>query len=325
MDPILEWGIRLIAGLQQAAPWLRSPMQFFTFLGNEEFFFLFLPFLYWCVDVRLGVRVGVILTLSNSLKFFFKLAFHQPRPYWISEQVKAMSSEMSYGLPSGHAQDATAIWGTIGASGQAWLRWLTIAVILLIGFSRIFLAVHFPTDVLAGWLIGGLLLWAFLKWEAPVLAWFKRHTLGQQVGLVLAASFAAMAISFAGLACVPPTDPPEWAVNAARAAPPAPGKPAIDPRDMTSIVGVAGSFFGFAAGAILLFHRGNFDARAKWWKRIVRFVIGLVGVLILWRGLQMIFPRDATLIPQILRYLRYTLIGFWIAYGAPWVFIRLKL
>jgi hypothetical protein len=179
--------------------------------------------------------------------------------------------------------------------------------------------------MLAGWLIGGLLLWAFFRWETTVLAWFKRHTLVQQMGWAFVASLLLIALPFAGLAFVPPADPPEWAANAARAAPPPPDEPAVNPRDMTGPVGTAGAFWGLAAGVILLFHQTHFDARSELWKRVMRFVIGVIGVLIVWRGLQTILPREATLVPQILRYLRYALTGFWVGYGAPWVFMRLKL
>jgi len=325
MNPILDWGIHFIAGLQAAAPWLELPSRFFSFLGTEEFYLLILPFLYWCVDVQLGLRVGIILSLSNSLNGFFKLVFHQPRPYWLSDQVRVINAEASYGIPSGHSQHAVVVWGTMGASVKGWLRWLTVAVIFCIGFSRIALAVHFPTDVLAGWLIGAVILWALLKWEALVLAWFNRFTLAQKIGLAFAASMLLLIIALAGLAFVPPADPPEWEINAARARPPAPGESAINPRDTTGGVGVAGTFFGLAAGAILLFRQGGFDTRGKWSKRAVRFVVGLIGVAIVWLGLRMVFPRDVSLVSQVFRYLRYSLTGLWVAYGAPWVFGRFKL
>jgi membrane-associated phospholipid phosphatase len=325
MNPILDSGINFIAMLQSSAPWLKIPMQFFTYLGTEEFFLLVLPFLYWCVDVRLGVRVAVILSLSSSFNSFFKFAFHQPRPYWVSDKVQAMGSETSYGIPSGHAQHAVVVWGTIGSVGKRWLQWPVVALIFLIGFSRIVLAVHFPTDVLAGWIIGGLVLWAFLKWEAPMLAWFNHKTFGQKIGLAFATSLLMLLVALAGLAFVPPADPPEWETNAARFFPPEPGASAINPRDTTGEVGAVGTFFGLAAGAILLFHQGGFDARGKWWKRAVRFVIGVIGVAIFWMGLRMVFPRDASLVSQVLRYLRYAVTGFWVAYGAPWIFFKLKL
>ena len=325
MNPILDWGIDFIAGLQTSAPWLEAPSRFFSFLGTEKFYLFLLPFLYWCVDVRLGLRIGVILSLSDSLNTFFKFLFHQPRPYWVSNKVRVIQPEVSYGLPSGHAQHAVTVWGTTAARGKGWLRWLMVALIFLIGFSRIALAVHFPTDVLAGWLIGGVILWVFLKWEAVVIAWFNRFTLAQKIGLAFAASILLIIISLVGLAFVPPVDPSQWKADVARAFSLALDQAAIRLRATSGAVGVAGTFFGLVAGAILIFQRGGFDARGTWSKRTLRFVLGMIGVIILWLGLTTVLPRDASLVSQVLRYFRCALTGFWVAYIAPWMFIKLGL
>jgi len=325
MNPILDWGIHFIAGLQTSAPWLAAPARFFSFLGTEEFYLFLLPFLYWCVNVPLGLRVGVILTVSDSLNIFFKLVFHQPRPYWVSDKVRVIHAETSYGLPSGHAQHAMSVWGTMAAWVKGWLRWLIAALIFLIGYSRIVLAVHFPTDVLAGWLIGGVILWSFLKWETAVMAWFNRFTLAQKISLAFAASMLLLIISLAGLAFLPPADPLQWEITAGRAISLAPGQSAIHPRGTTGMIGVAGTFFGLVAGAILIFQRGGFDAAGKWSKRALRFGVGIIGLAILWFGLRKLFPHDASLVSQVLRYLRYAVTSFYVAYGAPWVFIKLGL
>jgi membrane-associated phospholipid phosphatase len=325
MNPILDWGIHFIAGLQTSAPWLAAPARFFSFLGTEEFYLFLLPFLYWCVNVPLGLRVGVILTVSDSLNIFFKLVFHQPRPYWVSDKVRVIHAETSYGLPSGHAQHAMSVWGTMAAWVKGWLRWLIAALIFLIGYSRIVLAVHFPTDVLVGWLIGGVILWSFLKWETAVMAWFNRFTLVQKIGLAFAASMLLLIISLAGLAFLPPADPLQWEITAGRAISLAPGRSAIHPRGTTGMIGVAGTFFGLVAGAILIFQRGGFDAAGKWSKRALRFGVGIIGLAILWFGLRKLFPHDASLVSQVLRYLRYAVTSFYVAYGAPWVFIKLGL
>ncbi len=57
----------------------------------------------------------------------------------------------------------------------------------------------------------------------------------------------------------------------------------------------------------------------------MRYLLGVAGVLIIRYGLKFIFPDGETVLAYFLRYLRYTLIGFWVAGGAPWTFIRLKL
>ena len=326
MNPVFHWGIHFIVGLQTSAAWLIAPFRFFSFLGTEEFYLLILPFLYWCVDMRLGLRVGVILSVSNSVNTFFKLLFHEPRPYWVSDKVRVINGEGSYGMPSGHAQNGIPVWGMIASSwGKAWRQGLMAIIIFLIGFSRIVLGVHFPTDVLAGWLIGGVVLWAFLRCEVPVMTWFNRFTLGQKIDLVFTASVLLIIVSLAGLAFVPPADPSQWEITAARVVSLAPGQLALNPRATMGTVGVAGTFFGLATGAILMFQRGGFDVRGSWWKRVVRFVLGAIGVVILWLGLRMVFPHDASLASQVLRYVRCGLTGFWVSYGAPWVFIKLGL
>ena len=140
-----------------------------SYLGNENFFFLVLPLLYWSVDATLGIRVAFILVTSNSVNSVFKLMFASPRPYWMSVDVKPMSVETSFGIPSGHAQNAMSMWGAMADGvGKRWAWVVSMLLTFLIGVSRLYLGMHFLTDVLAGWLIGGLLLWAFLAWWDPV-------------------------------------------------------------------------------------------------------------------------------------------------------------
>jgi len=157
------------------------------------------------------------------------------------------------------------------------------------------------------------------------MAWFNRFTLPQKIGLAFAASMLLIIISLAGLAFVPPADTPQWGSAAARAFSLAQGQVAIHARAIAGTVGVAGTFFGLVAGAILIFQRGRFDAHGPWSKRAGRFALGMIGVMILWLGLRMVFPRDASLVSQMFRYLRYALTGFWVTYAAPWVFIKLGL
>jgi len=68
------------------------------------------------------------------------VAFHAPRPYWYSKDVKALSAEGTFGLPSGHAQRAVVLFGALAAwlkRGWAWAA--AIALILLVGLSRLYL------------------------------------------------------------------------------------------------------------------------------------------------------------------------------------------
>ena len=154
MDVLIQNGIDWIIAIQSLGSWLELPMQFFTFFGNENFFFLVLPLIYWSVDASLGLRIAFILATSNYLNAIVKVLFAAPRPYWMSANVEPLSVEHTFGIPSGHAQNSAAIWGMTAAgatgAGKRW-AWITAFVLVfLIGFSRLYLGMHFVHDVLLG-------------------------------------------------------------------------------------------------------------------------------------------------------------------------------
>src|SRR5687768_4008018 len=102
METLTQNGIDWIVTAQSLGAWLQAPMEFFSFLGTENFFLLVLPLLYWSVDARLGLQVGFILITSTYFNGVLKLLFTDPRPYWISDQIIPLAAESSFGLPSGH-------------------------------------------------------------------------------------------------------------------------------------------------------------------------------------------------------------------------------
>jgi len=321
MDFLVPFGVNWIIAIQSLGAWLEAPMEFFSFLGTENFFLLVLPLIYWCVDANLGLRIGFILITSNYVNNIFKLMFAGPRPYWVSDKVIAFAAESSFGVPSGHAQNAVGVWG-IMASGvrKQWAWGVALALAFLIGFSRWYLGVHFPHDVFVGWLLGGILLWAFMQFWNPVEAWLKQKTLGNQVLIAFIVSVIFIALGAITVGRLDGyTFPATWRDNALRAGElPAP----------VSIEGsftLAGTLFGLAVGAAWIAARGGYQASGPVEKRALRYVIGLIGVVILWMGLGQVFPDNADLLSYFLRYVRYTLVGFWVSGGAPWLFFRFKL
>ncbi|HEY69452.1 MAG TPA: phosphatase PAP2 family protein, partial [Anaerolineae bacterium] len=196
-------------------------------------------------------------------------------------------------------------------------RWATILLallILVISISRLYLGVHFPTDVLTGWLVGVLTLVAFLRFEDPLGARLSKLSVPMQIGIAFLASIAiillgllAQALSVAPLA--------EWIQTAAQKG------AEIDPRSIDGVISSAGALFGLGAGGVLIFARNGFDASGAWWKRILRYLVGVVGVAAIYFGLKLVLPEGV----QVLRYLRYALVGFWVSYLAPRTFAALRL
>lgn len=322
MDSVLYLQTGVNVFLQSLGEWLKAPMQLFSFLGQEEFYLLVLPVLYWCVDAGLGLRVGLMLMVSGGFNALFKLAFHMPRPYWINRQVQAWGVESSFGLPSGHAMNAVAVWGTVAAflrKGWGWV--IAIVLMVLIGFSRLVLGVHFWIDVLTGWLAGTILLLMYLWLEKSALPWLREQKASY---LILLGGALSMGIMIAGgvilLMNAGWQIPGEWIDNAILASGEAP-----TPLDSASFISTSGALLGLAVGAVWLREKGWFQAEGTLLEKILRYVIGAVGVFILWYGLGKVFPRTEDVSGIFLRYFRYALVGLWIAYGAPAVFWQLKI
>jgi membrane-associated phospholipid phosphatase len=317
-------GIRFILWLQSLGNWLAYPMQFFSFLGYEQFYLLIAPALYWCVNAELGLRFGLFLMVSANINGLAKLAFHGPRPYWVDQRVRALGIESSFGIPSGHAQNAVVVWSTL--AGDLRRRWAWILVGLLIffiGFSRLVLGVHFPHDVLAGWLIGAILIYVLIQLEPRVKAWISQSSLSIQILVTLIVSLAFI---LAGLMINSSwgswTLPVEWVNNSHLARPEA---DPLDPTSFSEIVSNAGVFLGLAFGALLIRRKGGFSTIGLAWVKVARYFLGVAGVVVLWMGLGAVFPGGQDVLAFTLRFIRYALIGTWITYLAPLLFIRLKL
>ena len=75
-----ELDLSWVIAFQSLGDWLVSPMQFFSFLGTEEFYILILPILYWCIDTSLGIRVGIHHADEQRLEFHIQNAIHRSAP-----------------------------------------------------------------------------------------------------------------------------------------------------------------------------------------------------------------------------------------------------
>ncbi|MBV6396547.1 MAG: hypothetical protein HFACDABA_02145 [Anaerolineales bacterium] len=322
MDGLIQFGINFIIRFQALGDWLVAPMEFFSFLGSENVFLFVLPLLFWCVDAGLGIRIGIILLTSQVVNDVFKMAFHQPRPYWVSERVTGYASETGFGVPSGHSHKPLAIFGMIAAHyKRTWVWILVLTVVFLIGLSRMFLGVHFPHDLLLGWFIGGVMLWAFIKYWNPVAARLKQMSLGGQAATAFLVSLVFIALN--ALVVFLSRDfilPAEWIANATRA-----GGEAPNPFSIEGSVSAMGTLFGFCAGLAWINTRGGYQVSGPLTKRVLRYIVGFLGVAILYFGLKMVFPDGEDVMALVFRYIRYTLVGAWISAGAPWTFSKLQI
>lgn len=324
---LYDWGLQFVLSWQQGGDWLIVPMNGFTFTGNIEFYLLLLPILYWNVNRRLGVRLGIFLLVSIVINNLLKMILHSPRPYWVDTDVQLWTDpELSFGLPSGHAQNAVVMWGLLAFYGRrAWGWAVALLLVLLTGLSRIYLGVHFPTDVLTGWLLGLLLLWAGIHWERPIFNGLQRY---RPMGRLLLLFLISLLLTASGSLVsrwvqVGWSMPAEWTAAAVAVAAVAPM-----PFSLHDIVTATGALWGLSAGALLCTLWSDFATQASLRVKLLRFVIGAVGVLLLWQGLDKLFAllaAEESLLGYLLRYLRYSAVGIWVGVLAPMLFLRFQL
>ncbi|MFI6905405.1 phosphatase PAP2 family protein [Nonomuraea sp. NPDC050394] len=300
-----------IIALQGLPGWLEPVMEAVSLFGSEQTFLFLLPVLYWCVSPRLGLRMGVVVLGAAAGNAVLKLLFHAPRPYWVDARVRPLSLEGTFGLPSGHAQIATATWGALAAAvRRPWAWWGAVAAVALIGLSRVYLGVHFISDVVAGVLLGAAVLVLVVKLEEPAVRWWRGLSLARQ--LAASALVSVLPLGAAALASLPHagwSPPTAW-----RAA----GD--VDPAALDTLVAMCGSVLGMLAGASVMYRLGWFSVRGTPGRKAARWALGSVVVGAVWFGLRELLPDH-----DVLRYLRYALLTLWVQLGAPLTFIRLGL
>ena len=313
--------IPFIVWLQNIGNWLKEPMLFLSFLGTQNAYFLLMSWLYWCLDCQLGIQVGIGLLLSNGITTGLKWIFKTPRPYWESLQVFAFSTESSFGMPSGHALISTSVWGRF-ASGMK-KKLLTIIVCILvfgIGLSRVYLGVHFPSDVIAGWGIGLMLLILLMKFENSINHWLTNNNVPRKILLAFLSSILIIVIFL--ILNNQFTDwqlPAQWINNAEIAAP----FSEIDPVKLKDIFILSGSWFGMLAGWIWLQKSGGMLSQGEFWQLLLRFLIGMSGIVTLVYGMNSILPEIQSSLSYLITYIQYFLVSLWISLAAPLLFIKI--
>ncbi|TMR06680.1 phosphatase PAP2 family protein [Actinomadura soli] len=287
-------------------------MHVVSFLGSAAFYVPLLAVLFWCAAPRLVARATVILLFSAFLNTLLKLVFHDPRPYWTDPTVEGKASHTSFGMPSGHAQNAPVAWGFFAAQTRRWPLWAgATVVIILIGVSRVYLGVHSIGQVLGGWAIGLALLVAALGLEPVIVPWWARRHLAVQMTLALVGSLLLLAAAWGA---VQPLQDWQWPDTWARAVQAAGGR--TEPVTLIESARATGGFCGVLAGLSLLAARGWFDAGGKLWQRLARLPVGIAGGFAL-------FLLDGSNLVQA--FVAQAVLGLWVTAGAPEAFVRLRL
>jgi len=256
-------GPRLIEILQNLfAPQFNSIFAAITSLGDDAVLVGLGAVVYWCLDKRRGRLVTYVLLFGAYLNFFCKILVHWPRPPVELRIIE--KNETSYGFPSGHAQDSTTFWAWMSLEFRQWiLAALGIMIVVAVGISRIYLGVHYPAQVIGGWVIG------FIVAEVGVVAARNLPTRSKQSTVMTKALFVvAMLVPLAVAASL-------GATGGAN-----PGR-------------IGGYLFGFWLGNLAEARYVQFTTEVSGAQKILRIAIGgaVTGFLVL--ALQRILPETS--------------------------------
>ena len=267
-------------------PWLTKLMLVVTELGGETVFLVLALAMFWALDKKKGyllMTVGFAGTLCNQ---FLKMHFRVPRPWVLDPGFHAVEQALpdaaGFSFPSGHSQSAVGSFGSLALTARKrTFRWIFIALAMLVPFSRMYLGVHTPKDVLTGAAISVALIF-LLK---PLV--YREKGMGWVLGgmAVLAAAYLAFTRWYPF-----PADMDLYNLEHGR----------------ESACTLLGSALAVTVVYPLERRWVNFTTEGVWWAQILKILGGLALVLAVKAGLKA--PLEALLPALAARSLRYFLV-----------------
>lgn len=273
-------------------PFLDALMSALTHLGGETVFLIAALVVFWCVDKKQGyylLGVGFLGTLVNQ---FLKITCRIPRP-WVRDPdftiVEAAREEATgYSFPSGHSTSSVGTFGVIAVCAKKqWVRAVSIALCVLIPFTRLYLGVHTPADVIVG---SGISLVFITLLRSVALREDGRYLPHMFAGMtVLAAAFVAYMELYPF-----PAD--------------------VDPDNLHSALKNSYTLLGALLGMVVAYtvdRRRDFPVEGVWYAQVIKVVVGLVLALAVKEGLKA--PLEAVfgahMIARAIRYFALVIVA----------------
>jgi membrane-associated phospholipid phosphatase len=285
-------GLNIVTGLQSNGNGFFDALaKLLDTLGGDLGYLLLLPLIYWSVSRHFGRQLLFVLLVALIGYLGLRELLARPRPYILHpDLVTPLFEEDGFGLPSGHVVLSLVIWGFVAYHVRRWWVWLLLAIyVLLIGWSRMYAGVHYPQDVVAGLVVGGLLLWFSLRFVGPAAEWWRRASFWQRFLFILVSGLVVVMLLH---------------------------------RDETGL-STAGILLGGGAGLMFEERSVNFSSGGSRRERILRSLGGLVLVMAFFFVLDFLF--DTFTPAGFWRVVRYAVVSFVLIFVWPWLSVYLGL
>ena len=199
--------ISILLALQQFRETIGQPLVSFfskmTFLGELSTVIIIMAVVYWCVDKEFGTYLLMGWSGNRLVNGFMKITACVYRP-WIRDAAivpygDSMTTATGYSFPSGHSMNGASVYGgcAVRKDQPKGFRIAMGLVVAFVAFSRPFLGVHTPQDVLCGTAAGLLVMWL----TAKLMNWLSAHP---GMDIVVAAVGLALAIAVVVYAAMKP-------------------------------------------------------------------------------------------------------------------------
>ncbi|MBO7661781.1 MAG: phosphatase PAP2 family protein [Clostridia bacterium] len=283
-----------------------------TFFGEMNVVLILIAVLYWCVSKQYGTYFLMGWSNNRVMNGLLKVTACAYRP-WIRDarmapEPEALRTATGYSFPSGHSMNGASLYGggMIRKELPRTLRVVMGVIFVLIAFSRIFLGVHTPQDILVGSLVGLLVMGLTGK----LIQWAEEHPGRDLAVMGVGIGIAVLVAVFAALKSYPQDYDAE-------------GKLLVDGAKMAkdTYKGVGWSI-GFLAGWVLEKRRVGFTTDIPMITRITRLVTGLLSYYALSLILVPLLKKWIPGVPATI--LTCFLQTFYITFLFPWFIKRLE-
>jgi len=288
--------LRLIEGIR--TPFLDTLIGLVTRLGEETVGIVILCLIFWCISKRTAYIIGVSFFLSSLTIQGMKICFRIERPWVIDPTLEpvdgAKEYATGYSFPSGHTQNATALYGSLSTQVKSnLLMFILFLIPFMVAFSRMYLGVHTLLDVSVSLAITFFLIWISVKLFSGKHDSLKRNLAISILILVFAAAVIIIAVMLYSNGM-------------------------IEQMYMADCLKAAGAGIGFAIGMFIERTYIKFSVKSKSaLRQVLKFIIGIAGVLALQEGLKPVIGTGL-----IVDMVRYFVVILWITALYPLIIKR---